>query len=656
MCGINGIYAYRGNEAVDRDALRRTRDSMAARGPDGCGEWHSAEGDVGFGHRRLSIIDLTASGAQPMLSADGVIAVTFNGEIYNYRALRRELESQGCRFRSQSDTEVLIHLYQRRGVEMIAALRGMYAFGLWDAERRRLLLGRDPYGIKPLYYADDGRSIQFASSVKALVAGGRISPETAPEGVVGYYLFGSVPEPFTTYRAIRSMPAGTTLTVDSRGANGPKHYCSIAATYCDAEARDRVTPRAEAQQRFRDAVVDSVRHHLVADVPVGAFLSAGVDSGALLGLMREVGQNEISTVTLAFEEFRGTANDESPLAETTARHYGASHTTRWITAQEFYDELPKIVAAMDQPSIDGINTWFVSKAAREIGLKVAISGVGGDELLGGYGTFQHLPRRVSWLRLARSVRGFDGVLRRMVRSATALGLSIHPKAAGLLAYGGTYAGNYLLQRGLFLPFELARIVEDEGLVREGLAILRPLAHIARVLQPEPSSAFGKVATLESCLYLRNQLLRDTDWAGMAHSLEVRTPLVDYQLLQSVAPILVGMQGRNGKTLLAGSLRRALPSGVVGRPKTGFGIPLDAWSRTVARQPPIRRHGRNADGRLWSRDWARWISSTSCRDVDRVGAGDYVRLGGATANTDWSPYPSNRGFIPAGVRNPGKRGQ
>src|SRR6516225_5639717 len=398
MCGINGVYAYRGNGAVNRDALRRTRDYMAARGPDGCGEWYSSEGDVGFGHRRLSIIDLTASGAQPMLSHDGLIAVTFNGEIYNHRALRQELEGQGCRFRSQSDTEVLIHLYRVRGVEMMSALRGMYAFGLWDAERRRLLLGRDPYGIKPLYYSDDGRSVQFASSVKALIAGGQVSREAAPEGVVGYYVFGSVPEPLTTYRAIRSIPAGTIVTIDSGGRGEPKPYSSVAAIYCDAEAKARVSPRADAQECFLDAVKDSVKHHLVADVPVGAFLSAGVDSGTLLGLMREVGQSPINTVTLAFEEFRGTVNDESSLAETIAKHYGAHHTTRWIGAQEFYEDLPKIVAAMDQPSIDGINTWFVSKAAREIGLKVAISGVGGDELLGGYSTFANLPKRAAWLR------------------------------------------------------------------------------------------------------------------------------------------------------------------------------------------------------------------------------------------------------------------
>ena len=507
---------------------------------------------------------------------------------------------------------------------MMAALRGMYAFGLWDAKRRRLLLGRDPYGIKPLYYADDGRSIQFASSVKALVAGGRISLEPAPEGVVGYYLFGSVPEPFTTYRAIRSMPAGTTITVDLGGATEPKPYCSIATTYCEAESKNLVAPYAETQQRFRDAVLDSVRHHLVADVPVGAFLSAGLDSGALLGLMRDVGQKEISAVTLAFEEFRGTSNDESPLAGIIARHYGASHTTRWITVEEFYEELPKIVAAMDQPSIDGVNTWFVSKAAREIGLKVAISGVGGDELLGGYTTFQSLPRRVSWLRLARGLRGFDVGLRHLVRSAAWLGLAIHPKAAGLFAYGGTYAGDYLLQRGLFLPFEIARIVEDEDFVREGLAGLEPLTYIARNLRPEPSSAFGKVATLESCLYLRNQLLRDTDWAGMAHSLEIRTPLVDYELLRGVAPILVRTQGTGGKALLAGSVQRALPSGIVGRPKTGFGIPLEAWSRSGVWRQPMRRDGRNADGRLWSRDWARWISS-SINGVSRAGASDFVSL-------------------------------
>jgi len=211
MCGINGIFAYHyAANAIDRAELVRTRDHMAARGPDGMGEWIAEDGRVAFGHRRLAIIDLSDAGAQPMVSADGKLIVTFNGEIYNYRELRAGLEASGHVFRSQSDTEVLLHLYAQKGEAMVHDLRGMFAFAVWDAERRRLFLARDPYGIKPLYYADDGWTFRFASQVKALRAGGKIDRDLEPAGQVGFYLFGSVPEPFTTYREIRSLPAGTT--------------------------------------------------------------------------------------------------------------------------------------------------------------------------------------------------------------------------------------------------------------------------------------------------------------------------------------------------------------------------------------------------------------------------------------------------------------
>jgi asparagine synthase (glutamine-hydrolysing) len=605
MCGINGIYAYRDSAMADPQALRRTRDCMALRGPDGFGEWYSSDSRIGLGHRRLSIIDLTGRGAQPMRSTDSKIVVTFNGEIYNYRALRKELEAKGCEFQSQSDTEVLIHLYRNRGASMVTALRGMFAFGLWDAEQQRLLLVRDPYGIKPLYYSDDGRTVQFASSVKALLASGQVSREPDAGGVVGFYLLGSVPEPFTTYRAIRSVPAGSLLVIDAKGARKPELYFSISNIYRNAETQ--VVPESEIQERFRDALFDSVQHHLVADVPVGAFLSAGVDSGALVGLMRDAGLNEIRTVTLAFKEFAGTNADEGTLAERVANYYGTHHTTRWIGSAEFCDDLPAIVAAMDQPSIDGINTWFVSKAAHELGLKVAVSGVGGDELLGGYSTFQDLPRRVGLLSRASRIGGLGTALKHAVRAARAVGFQIHPKVAGLLAYGGSFAGAYLLQRGLFLPFELSGILQDEEMVREGLSRLNPIVHIEAELRNGPRLAFGKVATLESCFYLRNQLLRDTDWAGMAHSLEIRTPLVDHKLLCSLAPIVANSKQTSGKALLAAAPKNRLPCEILDRAKTGFGIPV----RSLLREPTAKSTGApglDSDERLWSRTWARRVMS------------------------------------------------
>src|SRR5262249_3123554 len=267
-----------------------------------------------------------------------------------------------------------------KGRAMVSELRGMFAFALWDVDKKALLLARDPYGIKPLYYADDGWTLRFASQVKALLAGGKVSRNPEPAGWVGFGLFGSVPEPYTTYQEIRALPAGSTLWVDRIGTRQTKQYFSMAEAYCRAEAASLPASDEDLRLITREALLDSVRQHLVADVPVGAFLSSGIDSGALVGLMRDAGQQDIQTVTLAFEEFRDKHEDEAPLAGEIAARYGTRHTTRVVTEQEFGEDLPKILTAMDQPTIDGLNTWFVSKAARELGLKVAISGLGGDEL------------------------------------------------------------------------------------------------------------------------------------------------------------------------------------------------------------------------------------------------------------------------------------
>jgi asparagine synthase (glutamine-hydrolysing) len=604
MCGINGILAY--HEAatpLDRGELLRTRDHMAARGPDGKGEWVSDDGRIGLGHRRLSIIDLSDAGKQPMASADGNLIVTFNGEIYNYRELRRALEAKGRVFRSQSDTEVLLHLYAELGEKMVHRLRGMFAFAIWDAQKARLFLARDPYGIKPLYYADDGRTLRFASQSKALLAGNAISSDLEPAGQVGFCLWGSVPEPFTSYHAIRMLPAGCSAVVDQRGINGPRRYHSLAAVYCEAEAGAHDEPAAgETQARIKEALLDSVQHHLIADVPVGAFLSAGIDSGALVGLMRDAGQIDIKTVTLAFEEFRGRKDDEAPLAAEVAQTYGTRHVTRVVTEREFKEDLPRILEAMDQPSIDGINTWFVSKAARELGLKVAVSGFGGDELFGGYPSFQDIPRWVARLAAPSRIPLVGACLRRTL--TTGLGrFSGSPKAAGMLEYGGTYPGAYLLRRGLFMPWELDQLLDPET-VQRGLEALQPLAMVEDALTPQPKPGFAKVAVLESSLYMRNQLLRDTDWASMAHSLEVRVPLVDTTLLEEIAPLVGTENAAHTKLALATAPRVPLPSAVVQRAKTGFCVPTGAWisdtRRKASRPVGAREQSKGLDARDWSR--------------------------------------------------------
>jgi asparagine synthase (glutamine-hydrolysing) len=601
MCGINGIFAYHSAAgAIDRDELIRTRDHMAARGPDAAALWTSGDARCGLGHRRLSIIDLSPAGAQPMASADGNLIVTFNGEIYDHSELRAGLEARGRTFRSQSDTEVLLHLYAERGEDMVRDLRGMFAFAIWNAQRGSLFLARDPYGVKPLYYADDGRTFRFASQVKALLVGGAISREPDPAGQVGFYLWGSVPEPFTSYRDIRALPAGSTLMVDPGGVRGPRSYHSIAAVYGEAPIRRQPpTARAEVKAEIRDAVLDSVRKHLVADVPVGAFLSAGIDSGALVGLMRDAGQADIQTVTLAFAEFRGDAADEAPLAEEVARAYGTRHTTRLVGEAEFRADLPRILDAMDQPSIDGINTWFVSKAARELGLKVAISGLGGDELFGGYPSFRDIPRWVAACALPSRVP-LLGKAARMVMRPLAGSLGRSPKAAGLLEYGGSYAGAYLLRRGLFMPWELSAVLERDT-VDIGLRRLAPLELAGQQLGSYALGPHAKVATLEASLYMRNQLLRDTDWASMAHGLEVRVPLVDSVLLQRVAALTSGAAVSRAnalKTFLAHSPSTALPARVARRAKTGFTTPIARWLQGDA--APQSRLPAAGHARQWAR--------------------------------------------------------
>jgi asparagine synthase (glutamine-hydrolysing) len=527
------------------------------------------------------------------------LVVVFNGEIYNYPELRAELEAGGVRFRTTSDTEALLHLYARDGAEMVHRLRGMFAFAIWDQQRRGLFLARDPYGIKPLYIANDGWTFRFASQVKALVAGSGISRDPEPAEYVGFYLFGSVPEPFTLYRDIRSLPAGHTQWIDAAGPREPKAFVNLAAVLA-VEGRHHLSP-AELVKAVRTAVSDSVRAHLLADVEVGVFLSAGVDSGTLLGLMREVGHQEIRAITLAFEEFRGTEEDEAPLAALVAKHYGARQVVRRVGQREFLEDLPAILDAMDQPSIDGVNTWFVAKAAREAGLKVAISGLGGDELLAGYPSFVDVPR---WRRrfgpLAR-VPGLGRLTRQVMRVLPSRIANSRPKAPGLLEYAGSWAGAYLLRRGLFLPHELNELMARD-FAREGLRRLKPLRRLSASLVPDPGTDTARVCALESCHYMRNQLLRDADWAGMAHGIEIRVPLVDATLLKSLAPVIRNLAPGMGKATLARSPSLPLPEVVAARAKTGFSVPTGTWMAAASqlRSPSEVREPKGLVSRRWSR--------------------------------------------------------
>ncbi len=589
MCGIAAIVAYgQGAPPVDRDELLAAREAMVPRGPDDCGLWLSTDGRAGMAHRRLSIIDLTEAGRQPMATVDGRLRIVFNGEIYNYRVLRQQLERRGYDFRSTSDTEVLLHLYADKGPSMVHHLRGMYAFALWDETRGGMLLARDPFGIKPLYYADDGHRVRAASQVKALLATGRVDTTAEPAGHVGFFLWGYVPEPYTLYRGIRALPAGCTLWVDrQRGAGRPEAFFNIRdeiAAAGEGEASDERP--AELVPRLREALEDSVRHHLVADVPVGVFLSAGLDSATLVALASEVVPGNLRTLTLGFSEYRSSERDETMLAGAVACHYGTAHETRWVTRDDFLADFDVLVDAMDQPSIDGVNTYFVSKAAARAGLKVALSGLGGDELFGGYPSFVQIPRTVATVQRLGVPEPLSTAVRKV--SAPLLGRITSPKYAGVLEYGRTYGAAYLLRRALFMPWELPEVLPRET-VEEGWGELRPVERLDENVAGV-DDAHWRVSALETSWYMRNQLLRDADWAGMAHSLEIRVPLVDLELFRSVLRV-GGRTGRHAtKQDLARTPRVPLPDQVMSRKKTGFSVPVREWLASPADETRAHRRG------------------------------------------------------------------
>ncbi len=611
MCGIAAVFNYGEFNPVDRAEVIRMREQMFARGPDGEGEWFSEDGRIGLGHRRLTIIDLSPAGAQPMWNADRSLAITFNGEIYNYRELRSQLSANGYQFRSHCDTEVLLALYQTRGEAMLNELRGMYAFAIWDRNKEGLFLARDPFGIKPLYYSDNGHTFRVASQVKPLRDCGKIDLAPDPAGHVGYFLWGHVPDPYTLFRNIRSLPAGSSMWVDRNGPRSPQTFCNIGTILRDAEnvedcshgsmsraGEERVSQRRGYKDLLRTALQETVRYHLVADVPVGVFLSSGLDSTTIAALAAEQG-GDLRTVTLGFEEYKSTAEDEVPLAEQFARRCGAKHQTIWVSRADFEAERDHLFESMDRPSTDGVNTFFVSLAAKRSNLKVALSGVGGDELFASYSSFKEIPRSVRWLKGFHWWRNIGRDIR--IVTAPIVKRFTSPKYAGIFEYGGVYPGAYLLRRGMFMPWELPDLLDPE-LVREGWAELQTLLRLDETLDGIKNPRL-KVSALEMSWYMRNQLLRDSDWAGMGHSVEIRVPFVDVDLLRAIAPLLASKQPPT-KRDMAAVATPLITSEMLERRKTGFQVPVRDWLLTdLPAHLPDSPH-RIADRGL--RGWAKHV--------------------------------------------------
>ncbi|MDB4948969.1 MAG: Asparagine synthetase [Gemmatimonadetes bacterium] len=621
MCGIGAVVAKRAREVDDLSGtLLRMADSIRHRGPDDGGVFVSPDGRAGLANRRLAIRDLSPAGHMPMTAADGQVAVTYNGEVYNTAELRAALEAEGHAFRSHSDTEVLLRGYLAWGARVVDRLRGMFAFAVLDLRpgHRCLFVGRDRLGIKPLYCADTPDALVFGSELRAVMASGLVERRRDPAALVGYLMLGSVPNPLTPWAGVRSLEPGCTWTIPLDGTGGlpdASRYWRLP----EGGAGDGPSAE-EAGERVAELLAESVAMRMVSDVPIGAFLSGGLDSSAVVALMRASTTGVIRTCSMVFEEAEFS---EAPYARAMADAAGADHWERVVTAAEFAAHLDGALDASDQPTVDGINTYFVSQTARQAGLTVAMSGLGGDELFGGYGnTFGGVPRLLSAVAAARSVPG-GGAL------ASAL-LGLHParertaKVRDAFRRPPSRASAYLACRGLFSPSQVRALVRPE--VWEAAAAgFDPVAHLGGLAGSPNGPVFNWVSRAELGSYTHQQLLRDTDAMSMAHSLEVRVPLLDHRLVEYVLrlPPAAKTAGAGPKPLLTRAVGALLPPEVLApRPKQGFTFPFQPWLRGplrarvrealdqrpdygMLRRDAVERTWRDFQaGRLhWSRVWA-----------------------------------------------------
>jgi len=568
MCGFIAVFSHLNfSDLAAKEVLNR----LARRGPDGSGEWR--EEGVYLGHRRLAVIDLDPRSSQPMRSSCGRFVIVFNGEIYNHLELRRSLELRGELFSTDSDTEVLLVLFKVEGERMLSRLKGMFAFVIYDRLEKRAFAARDPYGIKPLYIGDTASGVILGSQVKALLATGLIARAPSERGQLGFFMLGSVPEPYTWYRDIRALPSGHCMWIKGNCVDNLRCWCDISATWRDSSDQVATTLQTRTvKDHVQEALSESVGRHIVADVPIGVFLSGGIDSGAMAGLMRDQGLSNIHGITVTFDEYEGKHWDEAPAAAEIAQHYGLIHHVRKVGREEFLGDLPRILDAMDQPSIDGINTWYASKAVAEQGLKVVVSGVGGDELFLGYNSFTRLPRLVNGLRSVSFLPGFRAIVQMLANAQARHSGNARWRHAP--QWLNSMAGAWWLSRSVCAPESLpAELIADSTSVLKDFSPDKWINDMTGQLAGDLTLA---LAQIESTTYLRNQLLRDSDWASMDHSVELRTPLVDAHLLANLQPLLPQFRSFPGKVLLANAPSRPLPESIIRRKKTGFSIPVKQW--------------------------------------------------------------------------------
>jgi len=585
MCGIAGLLfsPNSNNDKNHQDTLSQMLDRLAHRGPDDRGEeqFQLPTGkQLYLGHQRLSIIDLSPKGHQPMHNEDGSVWLSSNCEIYNFRELRQELSSR-YNFFSQSDTEVLLRAYQAWGIECLDRFRGMFAFAIWDSRKNKIFLARDRLGIKPLYYYSDDSHFIFASEVRSMLASGLISRTINPSGFHHYLAFGNLRAPDSIYMEIKELEPGHYIEIDCNNSQYSKRrYWSPLNT--------STTKFASGNQADLPSLLqDSIDLRMVSDAPLGAFLSGGIDSSAVVAVASESNllsqshqsqsvQPALKTLSVGFSEKEF---DESEYASWVAKKFNTDHTSINLLEKDLLETLPDVIAAMDQPTVDGVNTYIISRAANRLGLKVALSGLGGDELFGGYESFKLAPRLarieslLEWMpsSLRRVFGQFMGKMILDGDRGTKLSHWINKQ------WNGCHV--YFLLRSLFCEGQLRELFQDPDLAQT--EIDKHWQYTQELLEPVKSRGIqDQISYLELTHYMTCTLLRDTDVMSMAHSLEVRVPLIDHKLVEYMfaMPEKLKFFGEGPKPLLIKSLAKKLPNSLVHRKKMGFTLPFETWMR------------------------------------------------------------------------------
>lgn len=580
MCGICGITSTELSPSSLEEGVGRMCDAMTHRGPDDVG--YQCFGQTCIGVRRLGIIDPSSAAKQPMTSEDRKICVALNGEIYNFRQLREQLEDRGHAFRSRSDTEVLLRLYEEEGKECARYLRGMFAFAIMEAEQDVLYLTRDRLGVKPLYYAPIAGGWAFASELGALVKSGLIRPELDLNSLNLSLSLGYVPGPSTFFSGVKALPPGHRMRITEKGAS-IERWWEIPAAGTTRCAEKEILPR------LRCLLEESVERHQISDVPIGAFLSGGLDSSAIVGLMSHQAVNPIRTYSLGFDDSLN-EYDERRHARTAAKCFSTRHVEVVIEGSKVARELPRIVRHLDQPSFDGINTYLLSQAVKQDGVTVALSGLGADELFGGYDSFRLIP---PWWRLSAMWGNLPFAARKILASLVSLMLRIGSgmfperyQKLSRLKWVESPLGLYGLARFLLWPDEKRALYSPQLQAyfhecKSDEDIFTMLASLVRIGE-RPWSILSE---LEMQVYMGWRTLRDTDVMSMAHSLEVRVPFIDHHIVEFVCGLPLGWEKRWGhpKRLLKASLHDVIPPEISNRRKQGFALPMAKWMKGDLRE-------------------------------------------------------------------------